>query len=114
MSQHTPGPWRAVTGPPKDQPQLLYRSLICVIEQSGDRYWAVVQDDGKTVRAEQWEPIARLIAAAPELLKAAQAALPYIDAYGAMTPMDEGHGCGDRLAADALRAAIAKATGEKS
>jgi len=64
-SPHTPGPWRAVIE--SDQPQILYKGIICTVE-SGSGYKAVVTDGPQeTCLANEWEANARLIARAPEM-----------------------------------------------
>jgi hypothetical protein len=72
----TPGQWKAIiTG---DQPQKLYKGLICLIEHSPDNYISVVQANGRVVESDEWEANARLIAAAPELLEAAEEAYRFM------------------------------------
>lgn len=103
-AKHTPGPWRAERTGPWD----------------GWDGWEVIAKDGATVcngLGSQRNPIreanARLIAAAPELLEAAKLVLEWYEA-------EDNHSGTDfyqrmqmcRDSEDAIRAAIAKATGE--
>jgi len=95
MSKHTPGPWRVA-------PPSVGRFKVCTVE------------GGKIVGEasnynEQADANARLIAAAPELLVAAQ------DAFSILCHLDEPIPY-ERIAEciEDLRAAIAKATGEQS
>lgn len=78
MTKATSGPWEAIlSDDPRGQPQVMYRGLICTVEHSPDGYKAVVSD-GRTVQPNEWEANARLIAAAPDLLVALQAASGYL------------------------------------
>ena len=69
--KHTPGPWRAVIG--GDQPQVLYRGIICLVEHSQRRITVVSDGPTETVPETEWEANARLIAAAPEMYEALRA-----------------------------------------
>lgn len=65
---HTPGPWKTRS----------HRSNSYVsggVDDSKEELWITVQTPGDDVRAAN----ARLIAAAPELLDALYAALPYVE-----------------------------------
>ena len=98
MSEHTPGPWKA-----SDEPGAYD---VCVVEHENWRKnWYVATDGPK--RAEP-EPDARLIAAAPDLLAACEAArnrlveihdIMDIDSFGIIQRLDT---------------AIAKAKGESN
>lgn len=97
MSAHTPGPWEAVLpGDPRGQPVPYYAGLVALV--SHDPSISVVTEGGYSA-AKEWEANARLIAAAPDLLAAAQRALVALQ------------GAGDQAdpARSALIAAIAKA-----
>jgi hypothetical protein len=64
---HTPGPWHAVFD---KLPSPFYVGLVALVEGSGrDGNAAVVTNDRECPK-EEWHANARLIAAAPELLKA--------------------------------------------
>lgn len=58
--------WEVVTGDdPRGQPSPMYRGLVALVSCSPSI--AVVTADGSTVESDQWENVARLIAAAPEM-----------------------------------------------
>lgn len=105
MSTHTKGPWQAM---PRFQDHIEVRHS-CPREGAASRVVARV-----TVRS-TWEneqtANARLVAAAPDLLDALQAAFEYLD----MIPESAAGGCDEavRIARKA-RAAIAKATGKQA
>ena len=91
MTQHTPGPWQRHKS---ESDSLGY--MITVPHRSGLGHLANVYS----------EEDARLIAAAPDLLAVA------IDALGFMQDVVRDHSIADTKTENALRAAIAKATGE--
>ena len=93
MSKHTPGPWFVTEGG-----QYIEASRY---EHGGRQIVGKPQGDNP----EQWNANARLIAAAPELLEALQSVVAWMDAP------DESAFSDTQL--DCVRAAIAKATGEK-
>ena len=100
MSKHTPGPWFIGTD------RYDYGRHIYAEQKVGDEYCeeyhpliATTSDDEPDI---DWEANARLIAAAPELLKALEIVEPIIDEV--MASVEPG-----RMA----RAAIAKARGEE-
>lgn len=105
MNKHTPGPWRA--SKVRHGPQIgshAHRHHE-VFSDCGTGVAVLVwpsEDDGPGVRDER-AATARLIAAAPELLAACEDALVRIE--------DPTGPIGTTEATDALRAAIAKATG---
>jgi hypothetical protein len=103
MSKHTPGPWTFkpagrfvdINGVPTTRPE-------CFVI---DKIHTHVRTAGNVDRA---TANVRLIAAAPELLDAAQILMDYADSadesqYGAL---------GSKFVRDTLRAALVKATGE--
>lgn len=96
---HTPGPWHVID---HALPGINYEDRM-IVDDCGNRI-ALVRGDG--VAASIREANARIIAAAPDLLEACEAALCVHDVFStATTP---------RLlpeVADILRAAIAKAKG---
>ena len=96
--RNTQGPWKAVE----------YQAGDCWQIQYGDRgnWLAEVVIDGDEPSA---EADARLIAAAPELLEAILAALPYVETAGYDDVYKVGHAA--KVAAR-MATAIAKATGE--
>lgn len=97
----TPGPWRVAN---YDQPVTVCGQQIpCFeIESDADACWiAKVQNHQDCVDTPEGSANARLIAAAPDLYTAVEAALNMVDGDGA--PPDW----------DMLRAALAKARGEK-
>ncbi len=97
QNAHTPGPWK-VDPDPEGEPHGIEL-------HSAHGYFALVEGEDRTGPDPTPETVdagARLIASAPELLEAARLVLSGWDKVGAMDP--EG--------ADALRAAIQKATGE--
>lgn len=110
MSAHTPGPW-AIDPDPTKSNEL---NGICVTRASdvGKGSWLPIAE----VRGERFPPLyddnsqaqanARLIAAAPELLKTLQRAERCISGYTASSQKE----CG----LEAIRAVIAKATGAQS
>ena len=106
MSAHTPGPWK-VDSPPRT---VTFEPAFAVNGDYGPPLAFVLgSDDHPEVRAN-----ARLIAAAPDLLEALEAALPWIDlARGSDLNTDASHEAIDRIEAQA-RAAIAKAKGEEA
>ncbi|MFW5988293.1 MAG: hypothetical protein ACOCQA_02510 [bacterium] len=75
MPNYTPGPWKPVIG--KDQPVPYYKRLICLVESDGQNRKAVVveRDVAETVSKDEWKANTRLLAAAPELLEAAEKVL---------------------------------------
>ena len=103
MDKHTPGPWYVV-GLPWDNGGCVVANaddphcgeLICTTD---DRAWYDHTDEDE----ERWRADARLIAAAPDLLAACEAALLWLEAWSE----------GDE-SAEILRSAIAKAKGEKA
>jgi hypothetical protein len=71
------GHWEVVMPDnPRGAPVPHYRGLVCLI--ATDPYIAVVASDGHAVTRHDWPRNARLIAAAPEMLAALQAARPYL------------------------------------
>ena len=73
--KHTPGPWAAVQEDyPHGQPVVHYRGLVALVELSPDRRLSVVTSDARSVHSLEWPWNARLIAAAPDLLKACKEA----------------------------------------
>lgn len=107
MSKHTPGPWVRKNGNPTFVP---LRAHHC--EKLGFSIGFVSLDDNDGCG----EPAAnaRLIAAAPELLEAARLVIAWYEAECDPSKTDfyqRMQMCRD--SEDALRAAIAKATGEK-
>ena len=70
-AQHTPGPWRATQG------QL---GSIVLVGVNGRAVAKIFRDGNR----DDFEANARLIAAAPELLEAAQELLLYVGAAGAL------------------------------
>mgnify|MGYP001544477645 CR=1 FL=1 len=103
MSGHTPGPWRFYTEPqPNGCPivgakGLMVAMLAHSIHQQDQRDTAIANG--------------RLVAAAPELLEALQAILPFIPITSAKEGGASAYSENVR-AADKVRYAIAKATGE--
>jgi hypothetical protein len=87
MYEYTPGPWETVAGPTDGD--------LAVCEPEGGDEIAIVTNGSICDRD--------LIAAAPELLEACQAALPALSAHE-----QTGCDCPDSDAARLLRAAIAK------
>lgn len=104
-AKHTPGPWEVTEV--NSGSNLVYRKIRaakCKNSSGSDSVGfagAYEMPDQKEAEAN-----ARLIAAAPELLAACKAALPYLQDHVAMT-LDEGPG--DRIAFDVMEAAITKA-----
>jgi hypothetical protein len=103
MSKHTPGPWRAAKG--------THEIFIQCAAPTGPYDVATIttlEENGEQSKAET-QANARLIAAAPELLKALKAALEWsqsdIDGFEDISPTEE------MLEAriDIIQAAIAKA-----
>lgn len=93
MTKHTPGPWHVV-----EKAEHKGQGILHIVEEGGDPYWDIAT---LMTHDEELEANARLIAAAPELLEAAQKALDEcVDLIGT----DEG---------EALEAAIKKALGEQ-
>ena len=95
MGAHTPGPWVAVPG----QSPIVIREarfIVCTIPGPWGNEWC--------------EANARLIAAAPDLLEACEAALTWV---AVATPREDAHPAAVNHANDlaCLRAAIAKARG---
>jgi hypothetical protein len=96
-SQHTPGPWELIPSTPKPG-----------IRQSYTLWHDDGNEDGYTIGGlDKVHPVnARLIAAAPELLEACEAALEQLDFL-----------CADGVSSEHVKAllcaAIAKATGTK-
>jgi hypothetical protein len=109
--KHTQGTWDAVLNDdPRGQPVPYYSGLICTVEH-GERYLAVVSD-GRRVSTDEWEPNARLIAAAPDLLAALKAAMAFIKANVADPDITEEMASAWVTLLDAKpHAAIAKAEG---
>ena len=85
MSKHTPGPWEAV---------IAYRR-VCDVRKAGEL---------EVVCENAWEPDARLIAAAPELLESLKAVTEFL-----ATRL--GTNAYEWPSVHAARAAIRKATG---
>lgn len=105
---HTPGPWERVDRlDPRGQPVPFYRGLVALV--SCDPSIAVVADRGRTASASEWDANARLIAAAPELLRVAELAVGV-----ALGRPHDGSQLDEDLEGLLLeaRAAIAKARGE--
>lgn len=99
MSTHTPGPWEA-------RGVIIYRSTPDA-DTGATPLLCVVTGDGTSVAED--EANARLVAAAPDLLEAAKACLPSFDL---MWPPEDATGRRGQLR-EALRAAIAKAEGDR-
>ncbi|MHC3750731.1 hypothetical protein ACYKDZ_17825 [Stutzerimonas stutzeri] len=99
MTKHTPGPW-LVEG----------RTVYALNDDGYNRFSALVQD--AHTPGDELEANARLIAAAPDLLEAAELALEV--AEGWIHDQLDGTGiAGEALGKlDSVRAAIAKARGE--
>ena len=91
-AQHTPGPW-------------MYREAYSRIG-----YMIEAEPNGFTVGEAMTAYDARLIAAAPELLRELRSALFYIESYGGEVTAN--YAAGGNL--DAVKATIAKATGAQS
>ena len=92
---HTPGPWE-------------YDGLFTIfITDSAGNEWHIASI--KHHQDEVSKANARLIAAAPELLEACQAAFDWLGRFGAHAPIIFG---GEQHLHDILHAAIAKAKGE--
>jgi hypothetical protein len=66
MSEHTPGPWKAVSA----EVSPMYRGIVAIVKHSPDSFLGVVAERGVT-QAHEWEANARLIAAAPLLAQSA-------------------------------------------
>lgn len=92
MSKHTPGPWR------------LGSSARIIMAGMGRRIASVPMYGGNESETDENAANALLIAAAPDLLLACKAALAKLN----HAPLDK-----ISVAADMLRAAIAKAEGEQ-
>ncbi len=110
-AKHTPGPWEAWTDKPSSSGE-------CEVRSEGGRLiaWAKgITDDGPNNRGLANEN-ARLIAAAPELLAACEAAAPVIEELVRDAgPCDHAVNvcvCGIESVLEQVRAAIAKARGQ--
>lgn len=102
MKQHTPGPWTT------DVTQRMRHDNTIPVRHADGKMVAFAADFNQYDRDAEVEANARLIAAAPELLAACQAALEYVDSFrlvytGSVLP----HGA--RPIHAQLTAAIAKA-----
>lgn len=108
MSKHTAGPWVIIPGGDEWS-----QGRIATIEPKPEamiepNYWTVAEVNN---RREEREANARLISAAPDLLEALEAILPFIP----VTTASEGGAAKyseNVRAADMVRAAIAKSRGE--
>lgn len=96
MGKHTPGPWEASAGDVYAEPTSGFPMKVA----------AAFAQRGDVVQMEQVAANARLIAAAPELLEALEAAIKWA------APMAEAPVEARPEWFDKCRAAIAKATGE--
>lgn len=96
----TPGPWTVETDP-------YHRPSVWSDGKRGSTH--EVATVATCLTAEEEQANARLLAAAPELLAACQAALDWIDRFGEHAPIMFG---GEADVAQALEAAIAAATGQ--
>ncbi len=101
-TKHTPGPW------------FVDRSSMVAGHESAEIRTSDCEQESALVATvyQQYGDVlanAHLISAAPELLKALEACLPWVDEY-VCTGLHEG--IGDRVASDKARAAIAKARGK--
>lgn len=109
--KHTAGPWDYVPGTQHHGPYVTtdYGSTVadCYV-MSQPTAWSSEPSKPVPFMAEMAEANARLIAAAPDLLEAAQKAEDIIDDFVAGCPDDPKASA----ALQALRAAIAKAAGE--
>ena len=95
MTKHTAGPWRVVND----------ASVVARIDRPGeDRESLVVRLDSSSTANTKTQNIAnaRLIAAAPEMLEALKALLPYVEKYDQP---------GERWARLCIEQVIAKAEG---
>ena len=105
MSKHTPRPWVRVADSIKS------RTADCVVVRLPAQTDRVGDESPEQI--ERWDADARLIAAAPELLEAIEAAIASgmvggdMITSGPVTPTPQGE------AAVMLRAALAKAKGEE-
>ena len=111
QTQHTPGPWLFRTAPTS--------AGLCHIVSAADWRGAFIYGDGIRIgvddalpKAQELAANARLIAAAPDLLEALEAILPFIPrtsaSEGGASKYSE-----NVKAADMVRAAIAKARGQQ-
>lgn len=98
MSEHTPGPWQVWYGGLDGDTYFTIGSKYGDVSGVVCDYAVPSPRPSAEVRAN-----ARLIAAAPDLLAACQAALPYVEQMPWPAP--------ERVV-DAVRAAVAKATGQ--
>jgi hypothetical protein len=108
-TKHTPGPWEVVAGHPKNAcVKIVAVNLACGLDEVATLYG--FGDDCQRDEAGNWgaQPIrdadARLIAAAPDLLRELQNAVILLVASGAADAPG--------TTIEAARAAIARATGE--
>lgn len=95
--------WKVYDGP---QIGPIFSGIVCMISAS-DRLIAVITEDETPVDPSTWGDVARLIAAAPDLLAAAQS---LIEAHGDTKGIDFAGWCAilsDRV--EDLKAAVAKA-----
>lgn len=109
-AQHTPGPWRLSdfeVHPTMWKGAENTRSLALIARISS---WG---GDANELR-EQAAANAQLIAAAPELLAGAQVVLAWWNEWAARQPLDDSIEDAEWREFQVLRAAIAKATGEKT
>ena len=104
MTEHTPGPWRTVQEADYEPPEM----SVCMIVENAvpDRDETAIHIAFAFGCTEQAQADARLIAAAPELLAACETAIHALRLS---------ESCQDEIndATDLIRAAIAKARGEK-
>jgi alkylhydroperoxidase family enzyme len=106
--KHTPGPWEAIGRTVSAENGSVFCIADCNAAITG-RGWS-----GTDYTGEQYQLAnARLIAAAPELLAAAQIGLQYIEAVCFNTPNPKKR-ANYADAASIIRAAITKATGSQS
>ena len=110
---HTPGPWTIedrdyIYGSPSTT---IYGNRVAKVFLIGEPVEHATDPDRDFPEA---EANAHLIAAAPALLEAAEAALAYFAVFENVAGGGLGFAYSERKHADALRAAIAKAKGERS
>jgi len=108
-TKFTPGPWWAAIG--KDQPVPYYRGLVSVL--SSDPHISICTGEtgdqsGRTCGRDEWEANASLIAAAPDLYEALEHALTITLEHHETTASQRSWNV-----AEMIRAALAKARGEK-
>lgn len=111
-SKHDPGPWVAYVGRMGMDEGLnpFFKGIVALLKRSGeDDEVAVILDRDEP--AYSYEANARLIAAAPDLLAAAELALRYIEEH-CHEVLPEGRQ--GKRPPEELRAAIARVTGAQS